>query len=826
VSKVLSDLNTVCPGLADERNEAWLNLWREIGREDGRIRLFLDNIGPLRRENAASRIPRVQLMDLQSKRNGSGDSEALEPIQSPVFERSQHVPYASLTEGQSPLLHYWRILKKRRWTILATFSIILALTIITTLRTTPLYQATSKVAIFPETPNVLGFKSLEESSTDFQYDVALETQAAILRSDALAMRVIESMRLDQNPKFATPSGPQVEDSLRVSSMQPDPAIVAALLGRFRNGLSVQLIPNSRLVQISYTHSDPRLATEIVNALVRTFTEENFKTKYEAVTQTSDWLSTELADLQMKVQTSEEKLVRYQKDHSILGVDEKQNIVTAKLDELNRELTAAETDRIQKESNYKLAAGGDPSAFTRPSREGASGMLDKLREKEADLNAQRAQLTTQFGTGYPKVAELSNQIKQVHTEIAAEETRLQEQIRDEYLAAAQRENLLRTAFDEQKQEANKLNESAIEYTVLKRDAETNRQLYQDLLQRLKEAGVSAGLRSSNIRVVDVARTPTSPIKPNVPRNIELGILLGLACGLGLAFVLESLDTTIRTVEEISTISTLPALGMIPQFATNSSLRKRLTAVSIETTEKSDLHSLITYARPRSEAAEAYRSLRTSILLSSYGAPPKVIIVTSALPQEGKTTISANSALVLAQRGGRVLLIDADLRRPGIDRLFDLRSRGGLSTLISGGDKVEDVIVPFPDVPNLWILPAGPIPPQPAELLGSTVMKDHIARWRTEFDHVIIDTPPCLSVTDAVVLSPEADRIILVARAGKTTKIALRRASELLLQVNARVMGIVLNALNMQSAEGYYYYGGRYSHYYEEESTEDKPTVKVS
>ena len=267
-------------------------------------------------------------MDLQSKRNGAGESEALEPIELPVFEKSHHLPHPFLAEELNPLLHYWRILKKRRWTVLAAASIIFALAVIATLRTTPLYQATSKVAIFPENPNALGFKGLEDSSPDYQYDVTLETQAAILRSDALAMKVIEAMRLDQNPKFTTVTPQRTGDSLQVSSMQPDPAAVLALLGRFRSGLSVQLIPNSRLVQISYTDPDPRLATEIVNTLVRTFTEENFKTKYEAVTQTSDWLSTELADLQMKVQTSEEKLVRYQKDHSILGVDEKQNIVTA------------------------------------------------------------------------------------------------------------------------------------------------------------------------------------------------------------------------------------------------------------------------------------------------------------------------------------------------------------------------------------------------------------------------------------------------------------------------------------------------------------------
>jgi capsular exopolysaccharide synthesis family protein len=768
-------------------------------------------------------------MDLQSKGNNADRSEALEPIELPVFEKSHHVPYPSLAEDESPLLHYWRTLKKRRWTVVATLGIILALTVIFTLKTTPLYQATSKVAIFPETPNVLGFKDAGNSSPDFDYESTLETQAAILRSDALAMKVIEDIRLDQNPEFTQSAIRQRDgDSLQVSSMQPDPAIAAGLLGRFRGGLSVQLVPNSRLVQISFTHPDPRLATEIVNALVRTFTEENFKTKYEAVTQTSDWLSTELADLQMKVQTSEEKLVRYQKDHSILGVDEKQNIVTAKLDELNRELTAAQTDRIQKESNYRLAAEGDPGTFSKSSREGSSGMLERLRDKEADLNTQLAQVTTQFGTGYPKVAELSNQVKQVRTELAAEEVRMQQQIRDEYLAALQRETLLTTAFNQQKQEANQLNESAIEYSVLKRDADANRQLYQDLLQRLKEAGVSAGLRSSNIRVVDIARTPTSPIKPNVPRNIELGLILGLACGIGLAFTLESLDTSIRTMDQVSAISTLPALGTIPlQFSSNGSLRKRLQPLPVGA-DKSESPALVTYARPRSEAAEAYRSLRTSILLSSFGAPPKVILVTSALPQEGKTTISANSALVLAQRGGRVLLIDADLRRPGIEKLFGFRSRGGLSTLITGGDKFEDVVVPFTDVPNLWILPAGLIPPQPAELLGSTVMKDLIARCRTDFDHVVIDTPPCLSVTDAVLLSPEADRVILVARAGKTTKIALRRACDLLLQVNARVMGIVLNALNMNSAEGYYYYGGRYSkHYYNnEESRNEQSTDTVS
>jgi polysaccharide biosynthesis transport protein len=771
-------------------------------------------------------------MPLQPRRNNSDDMETLAPIDVLQVKGPQTI-YPYFTQQQNSILHYWQILRKRKWVALATFAIVFALSVIATLNATRLYQATSKVAIFPENPNVLGFKDAATSTPDdFDYEATLETQAAILRSDSLAMKVIEAIHLDQDPNFTGVTRPQApaEESIRVSSMQPDPEKAAGLLGAFRGGLSVQLIPSSRLLQISYTHTDPRLATEIVNGLVRTFIEENFKTKYESVTQTSQWLSTELADLQLKVQTSEEKLVRYQKDHSILGVDEKQNIVTAKLNELNNELTVAQTDRIQKESNYRLAVAGDPTAFAKTSREGTSSMQEKLREKEADLNTQYAQATTQFGSGYPKVVELNNQLKQVRAEIAAEETRMQHVIRDEYLAAVQRESLLTTAFEQQKQEANQLNESAIEYSVLKRDAESNRELYQDLQQRLKEAGVSAGLRSSNIRVVDIARTPTQPITPNVQRSLMLGILLGLSLGIGLALVLESFDSTVRNLEELSAISTLPALGSIPlQLSSNGYLRKRLKTMSAET-EKPEAPALVTYARPRSEAAEAYRALRTSILLSAFGAPPKVILVTSALPQEGKTTISANSALVLAQRGSRVLLIDADLRRPGVDRLFGFRSRGGLSTLISGVDKFEDVVVPFTQVPNLWILPAGPIPPQPVELLGSTVMKDHITRWRDEFDHIIIDTPPCLSVTDAVVLSPEADRVILVARSGKTSKPALRRACDLLLQVNARVMGIVLNALDLHSGDGYYYtYGSPDAHlYYSEASPQDETTTagKVS
>ena len=361
-------------------------------------------------------------MSLQPRRNNSDDLESLDPIDLLPVNGPQSV-HAYFAEQQNPILHYWQILRKRKWVVLATFAIIFALSVIATLNTTRLYQATSKVAIFPENSNVLGFKDMEGSSPDYEYEATLETQVAILRSDALALKVIEAMRLYQDPRFTAVTQVVPDSSLQASSMQPDPAQAAGLLGAFRSGLNVQLVPNSRLIQLSYTHPDPQFATQITNTLVKTFIEENFRTKYESVTQTSEWLSRELADLQLKVQTAEEKLVRYQKDHSILGVDEKQNIVTAKLDELNKELTEAQTDRIEKEADYKLAWDVDPATFTKMTpEEDKGGLLDKLREKEAELETQYAQATTQFGSGYPKVTELSNQLKQVREAIGLKRRR--------------------------------------------------------------------------------------------------------------------------------------------------------------------------------------------------------------------------------------------------------------------------------------------------------------------------------------------------------------------------------------------------------------------
>jgi succinoglycan biosynthesis transport protein ExoP len=544
-------------------------------------------------------------------------------------------------------------------------------------------------------------------------------------------------------------------------------------------------------------------------------------------QASDWLSRQLVDLQMKVETSEEKLVKYQKDHQILGIDEKQNITTAKLDELNKELTAAESERMQKEAVYRLSEAGDTesasavsvgAAWQGKTSEHTSPLLDKLQDSKADLKIQIAQLGTQFGPAYPKIAQLNNQLQEVDAQIQGEMKKVGGRLRGDYMASLQREKMLYAALEEQKVQQNKLNESAIEYSLLKRDFETNRTLYEGLLQKLKEAGVTAGLRSNNIREVDIARTPAAPSEPNIPRNLGFGFVLGLTSGIGLAFLLEGVDNTVRTPEQAQAISGLPSLGMIPlgpKSTSESNFKQGLAVASSK-----EAIELITQSRPLSQMAESYRALRTSLLLTSVGAPPKTILITSALPREGKSTTSINTAIVLAQKGTRVLLIDADLRRPSIHKTLGMGPRIGLSNVLTGGATLQQATVRSSLLPNLFILPAGTPPPNPSELLASARMFDLLAEVREQYDHIVVDTPPTLSVTDAVVLSTRADAVVLVIRSAQTTKPALRRARDILAQVNARVAGVLLNAVNLDSPDYYYYYEyqGKYGHrYYDEAMT---------
>ena len=709
-------------------------------------------------------------------------------------------------------LDTWRVINKHRVLILACMLISVTLTGIAAFRMTKMYEGVTRIAINRETSDILNGKNNEmsDSGDDYDYTVTLDTQAKIIESDSLALTVIQRLHLEQDPFFAkTAHLERLPGTDPTTESQREVSLVRTFLAN----LSVEKVPHTRLIEIHYSSPNPKLSAEIANTLANEYIEQNFKTKYESTMQASDWLSHQLAELQMKVETSEEKLVKYQKEHGIVGLDDKTNIVSDRLDELNKELTAAENDRIMKEANYQLTLSNDADRIVQVMPDSA---LEHLIKQQADVQAELAQVTTQFGPQYPKVIALQNQLEDIKRSMRLEMGRIAGRMKNDYIAAQEREKLLKAALAQQMTLQTQQNESAIEYNVLKREADTNRQLYNDLLGKLKEAGIAAGLKSSNIRIVNPAQIPISPSRPNKTMMVMVATLFGLGFGVVLAFVMESLDSSVRTPEEVQLASALPSLAVIPlrTLEEPTGARKLLASKSVVPNEANDAVGMIAASAPSSHIAESYRALRTSILLSSLDNPPKVLLITSALPKDGKSTTAVNTAIVLAQKGGKVLLVDCDLRRPSIHRTMRLRPALGLSSVLAGLSPAEGSIQQSRQMKNLYVLPSGPIPPQPSELLASKAMREHLRKWREEYDHVILDSPPVLSVTDAVLLSVEADAVVLVIRSGKTTKQALRHATEILQHANARLMGVVLNAFDLKSPDSYYYYyygsqyGGEY------------------
>jgi polysaccharide biosynthesis transport protein len=733
--------------------------------------------------------------------------------------------YPQLPSQESAISDYLNVLRKHKWTILGCLATIFSLVAIASLRMPKVYEASGKIAI-NKPDNSLNFQNTATFNLDYYDPSELETQVKILQSDDLALEVIRTLNLDRRPEFGGQASPAPSPDLDPDPLQ-DPARASSLLGGFTGNLRVAVSTNSRIIEVHYRSPDPQTAANVVHTLMQSYIEDDRKKRFDATMAASDWLQNQLVDMQMKVESSQEKLVRYQKEHEILGIDEKQNITTEKLDELNKALTAAESERMDRESFYRLVESGDPDAVAASAGgvdigpQSPSVLLDTLLGKRAELKIQVADLNTQFGPSYPKLAQLNNQLKEIDSQVQSEMKKIVNKVRGQYMTALGRENLLHDALERQKQEANKLNESAIEYNMLKRDADTYRALYEGILEKLKEASVSAGLKANNFVIVDDSRPPSYPIEPNIPRNLGFALMLGLASGVGLAFLLEGLDDTIRTAEQAHTISGLPSLGMIPLGS--KSAREGPDAKRLVIASSKEAVELVTQVRPQSQMAESYRALRTSLLLSNLGAPPRVIMVTSALPQEGKTTTSINCAVVLAQKGVRVLLIDADLRRPSIHKTLGMGPRSGLSNVLTGSTTLEQAITRTSILPNLFVLPAGTPPPNPAELLASSNMRDVLAQLREQYDHIVVDTPPSLSVTDAVVLSPRADAVILVIRSGQTKKQSLRRARDILTQVGAKVIGVLLNAVDLSSPDYYYYYEyqGKYAQYYQNaEASEDK------
>jgi len=709
-----------------------------------------------------------------------------------------------LSPREPHLYDYLLILRKHQWLILSFMLAVVTIVSIATFRMQPVYVATARIEIDRENANILPFQGGD--SFDYMVDSEnyIETQAKILTSETLALQTIRNNGLALRPEFAASGGPSEAVASGNLANQTRPPELAEFLGN----LSVKRVPNSRLMDVNFESTDPRLAARTVNAHIATYVEQNYRSKYEATSQASDWLADQLRDFKIKVQKSEDARIAYERQNQIWTLDDKQNMTTQRLSDINKQFTDAQAERMRKESLYEFAKAGDLDAV--PQVESNTALADLLKKK-GETSADYADALTQYGPNFPKVLRLKAQLKDIDDNIEKEKQKILDVLESEYREARQRETLMGQALDQAKAETNQMAEKMVEYNILKREAEANKALYEGLMTKMKETAISGALRSSNIRIVDPAMIPTTPARPAKTKNIILSFLVGLVGGIGLALLREYLDNTVKTPDDIETLARLPSLAVVPQFAGTNGNRRRSMLQGFSENGHDKRIELVAQHLPKSQVSEAFRALRTSILLSQAEHPPQVILVTSALPREGKTTAAANLAVTLAQLGDSTVLVDADLRKPGIARLLNLGGGkyAGLSSYLAGVSSLDLVSIPHPAIPNLVAIPTGPLPPNPADLLSSHRLADAIVELRSKFKFIVLDSPPVMAATDAVILSVQADGVLLVVRSGETPKVAFTRTRDLLTSVKSRILGVVLNAVDSSAPD--YYYSYRYYPY---------------
>lgn len=733
------------------------------------------------------------------------------------FPRSQPVRY------EVDFAEAWRILKKRKYVTFIILALTLGSAIGLSLIMPERYEAVARIDVDLTTmlPTLEDNASQTLQGTSEDPSTRLTSQVEILRTDAVAWDTMRQLRLDQKASFTagflsrfTGRSDVSPPTVRIDNVGP--LRRRQLLDRFERRLTIKLVPKTEIIEIRFRDRDPILAAQVVNTLADNYINISLRHRYTTTVQASSWLATQLGDLKANVEQAEAAFAHYQKEKGIIlthgdpmadsnggSLASSSNIVLDKLEETNRALAAAEADRIVKEARFRTAQSHDPELITStaPSGSGPAITLTNLRTHEAELKGNLARETSFYGSKYPTVVQLRNELAGVESSIESQINRITENYKADYDEAVENEHMLTRSLDAQKQEAYRLNQDAIRLAVLRKDAEASRDTYNDVLKKLKIAGVLAGLKATNLSIVDPAAVPAEPCEPRTLLMISIALFGGLLLGLGGSFAAESLDTTVRTPDDVESLCGMPSLGIVPMSA--RILKARTKSIAPEM-----------LSQPQSQAAEAYRCARTALLLADPEAPPKVLVVTSGLPKEGKTTTSVNIALVMAQKGSRVLLVDADLRRPTVHHKLGIKMNGGLTSVLAG-ESPFDNIVKLETVQSLDVLPAGRRPPNPAEMLDSNGMRNFLKMCSQHYDHIIIDCPPMLGMADSVILAAMADAVVLIARYGTTRYQTLRRSRDLLRSINARVAGVLVNGVdtNSESHYAYYgYYGKNYSSYY--------------
>ena len=702
-----------------------------------------------------------------------------------------------------------KIILKRKWVILVCLLLGILVASYFAFLSVPLYEAVAQIDIDLGRSTNIGINDLIEQKLGGEdaSSERLQTEVEIMRSKTVALDVINTLDLYHKPPFSS----IFKDSPYTGHLSPGQR--AALLGTFTGNLKIMIIPGTNLVEVRFRNPDAKLATAITNAILDAYMERDLRARYEGTNRVSNWLAGQLNTLKKQVENSQQEVAKYQRQNNLVGMNaEGDTLVTENLRTVNQQLAEAQADRIVKEARYRLAQTRNPELLVSVA---PGTTLTSLRQQQSELMVQYAQLKSKYGPDWPKVKEAEKQLASVQTNIDTEINNLTNRFEEEFNTSVKTENLLRDRLEQIKQEAYRANESTAEFDILKHGADSASDLYDALQTKLKEAGITAGLNSNNIDVIDRAAEPSRPISPMKTRDLLFGLLGGLLLGTIVALFLESLDDTIRTSDDAEIISGLPALAVIPHF----DVAKK---IGVTTSERSALEKeraarvasdLISYTDPKSVIAEGFRTLRSSLLLSAVDREPRLLLLTSSFAAEGKSTCAANLAISFARRSARVLLVDTDLRKGTQHLKFKTSNRVGLSTLLSresGGEAYEQ---PLPDLPNLTLVTRGPIAPNPGEMLASRSMEDLLLQWRLEYDHVILDTSPVLAVSDTLSLAPLVDSVFILVRSGVTRKKALARVRNQLHRVNARLLGTVVNDVDLR-LENYYTYSKRYGYGYKE------------
>jgi succinoglycan biosynthesis transport protein ExoP len=723
------------------------------------------------------------------------------------------LPRGGPASDEMALRDYVAVLSKRRW-VFATFLVtVVATAAVWVWRQPRIYRATATLEISMSAPKFTTLQDVGESSGGLYWQTREfnETQYQVIRSRMVAQRVVDELHLASDEQFLGVDG--IKDPAKRAKAVHDTDAVERLRAR----LVVESIKDSRVARVSVEDTSPERAARLTNAVADAYVAVNLERKLETTRAASVWLADQLDSLKAGLESSEKRLHAFKEENDILtaSLEDRQGIFSQRLTALSDALTRAsvrraelEPKRRSREVARRRAAAGDAHAYAALEQVAKSASVAQLRSQLLALEQERGALGRRYLDKHPKLAEVDGRIDGARRALEAEVASLVALEEREWREAAETEQRLSEFIEKAKRENFALNARAVDFNRLKRDQDNNGRLYDVVLSRLKDTELLGHQATNNVAVLDRALVPDSSVKPNRRTVMLLALLLGVVGGLALALFFEYLDDTLKGPDEVEKLLGLPFLGLVPEI-------RQAGQEQTPEAERGRQRDLQAHRKPKSSVAECVRTIRTNLLFSTPDQPLRRLLVTSSSPQEGKTTVATNLAITMAQNGARTLLVDTDMRRPRIHRAFGLPNDAGVSSLILGQARIEEVVQETL-VPNLFLLPCGPIPPNPAELLHSRRFEELCAELDGRFDRIVFDSPPVVAVTDALILSGHVDGVVLVVKAGRTARDMARRTAQLLGDVKARLFGVVVNAVDLERRGhgAYYYYYQRYGYYYGE------------